>query len=226
MNIKIKELTKSYDNRIVLNLSSLTLDSGINFIIGNNGAGKSTLFKMILNLIEPDNGYVLIEDKNIIEEYWKSYTGAYLDESYLISFLNCKEYFGFLFSIYNMDDYEKKEFEFEFEFFLKDILSSNKRISDLSKGNKAKIGIASCFLGNNKIIILDEPFANLDHTSQLELEKILLNRRKSIILLTSHHYVNIMKNADRVLFIENGYITKDLSEKNDMIENIKLFFQL
>lgn len=226
MNIKIKELTKAYKKNIVLDIPDLTIDYGINFIIGNNGAGKTTLFKILLNLIEPTTGEILINEKKIIYEEWKKYTGAYLDESYLISFLTCKEYLDFLVVLYEISDLEWKQFELNFGVFLKDILNSNKKICNLSKGNKAKIGIASCFLGNNKIIILDEPFANLDQSSQTELETILKLNKNSIVLLTSHHYTSIMKNADRIFIIDNGKIKNDITNEDEIIKALNSYFNI
>lgn len=216
MTIKITNLIKVYNEKKILDIAKLTISNGINFIIGNNGSGKTTLFKIILNLSKPSKGYVMINDKNIIEEEWKKYTSAFLDDSFLIPFLSCKEFFDLVSIINNVSVVEREKFVSLFSDFLGEILNSNKKIGDFSTGDKTKVGIASCFLGNNSIIILDEPFANLDPYSQAQLEKILVGKKDCIILLTSHHMVNIMTKADKILLIENGVIKKDMMNKEEI----------
>jgi ABC-type multidrug transport system ATPase subunit len=93
-----QQLRKRYNGVDALNLPSITIQEGETFgLVGNNGAGKTTFFSLILDLIMPTEGMVLSRGTNVMRsEHWKEYTGAYLDERFLIDFLTPEEYFEFI----------------------------------------------------------------------------------------------------------------------------------
>ena len=160
--IEIKNITKTYNKETVLEIDSLEIKPGQTFgLVGNNGAGKTTLFSTILDLIKPSTGEVLNNNINVRKsEDWKSFTAAYLDESFLISYLMPEEYFYFVgelrdFSKTQVDDF-LKQFE---DLFNDEILGGKKYIRDLSKGNQKKVGIIAALIGNPKVVILDEPLS-------------------------------------------------------------------
>ena len=96
--IKSSELTKKYNNNIVLNIPSLEIPKGQVFgLVGNNGAGKTTFFNLILDLIRPTSGFVINNNIQVNKsEEWKPFTAAFIDESFLIGYLTPEEYFYFI----------------------------------------------------------------------------------------------------------------------------------
>jgi ABC-type multidrug transport system ATPase subunit len=101
-------------------------------------------------------------------------------------------------------------------FFRGEILGGKKQIRDLSEGNQAKVGIAAALLVRPKLLVLDEPFAHFDPSSQLELNRLLLNQQQvhgTTVLLSSHGLAHLQQICDRVLLLEKGQLRKDLPGK-------------
>ncbi len=152
--IKAENLIKQYNGNTVLDLPELVIKKGESFgLVGNNGAGKTTFFSLILDLISATNGRVLSNGVDVKQsDHWKSYTGSYLDEGYLIDFLNPMEYFEFIAEINGITktQYEKFLQSFE-ELFNGEVLNNKKLIRELSKGNQKKVGIAAALLVSRHI---------------------------------------------------------------------------
>ena len=193
--ISINDLTKKYNGQIAVSVDQLGLKQGeLTGLVGNNGAGKTTLFRLLLDLAKADNGKVFLKDKNVAEsEEWKTYTAAYLDEGFLITYLTPFEYFYFIGKLHNLSKASVDEHLQAFDLFFEGALKNNKYIRDLSKGNQFKVGIVACLLQQPELLILDEPFANLDPSSQIRLMNMLkeLNEKKRMtILISSDHDLN------------------------------------
>lgn len=228
--IDIKNITKTYNKETVLEIDSLEIKPGQTFgLVGNNGAGKTTLFSTILDLIKPSTGEVLNNNINVRKsEDWKSFTAAYLDESFLISYLMPEEYFYFVgelrdFSKTQVDDF-LKQFE---DLFNDEILGGKKYIRDLSKGNQKKVGIIAALIGNPKVVILDEPFANLDPTTQIRLKKIIkdLAQNKDVtVLVSSHDLQDVTEVSDRIVLLEKGTIIKDIKKTKKTLKDLESYF--
>lgn len=135
--------------------------------VGNNGAGKTTLFRLMLDLLKADTGEIIINDIHVNQsEDWKSFTGAFIDDGFLISYLTPEEYFYFIGKMYGLKKEEVDERLIPFERFMNgEVLGQKKFIRNFSAGNKQKIGIVSAMLHYPKLIILDEPFNFLDPSS-------------------------------------------------------------
>src|SRR5690606_6984124 len=138
------------------------------------GAGKTTFFSLLLDLIQPTSGSILSKDIEISKnEAWKPFTSAFIDESFLIGYLTPEEYFYFIGELRGWNKADVDSFLSGFsEFFNDEILNQRKYLRDLSKGNSKKIGIVAALIGDPEVIILDEPFANLDPTTQIRLKRI------------------------------------------------------
>lgn len=223
--ISIRNLTKVYSGITVLNIGSLEINPGESFgLVGNNGAGKTTLFRLILDLIRPQTGFVLSKDNDVSKtETWKYYTGSYLDRNFLIDFLTPEEYFEFNSRIHGMSGEDLSVFLAGMEeFFNDEIIGKKKYIRDLSKGNQQKIGVAAAFMADPEVIILDEPFNGLDPSSQIRLINMLnqLRREKQTTMLISSHDLNhVTEVSSRIAILEKGIIVKDLqTEENTLIE--------
>ena len=228
--IHINNLGKAYNSVKVLDIEQLEIPQGQSFgLVGNNGAGKTTLFRLILDLIKTDRGEVL--SKNIAvdkDSQWKKYTGSFLDEGFLIEFLKPEEYFRFIADINGITKDELKNFYNDFaDFFGDEILNKNKYIRDFSKGNQKKIGIFGAIISQPKVLILDEPFANLDPSSQIRLKRILkeLHKKSNLtMLISSHDLKHIAEVSDRVVILEKGKVVKDLLTSNNTLDELEGYF--
>jgi len=224
--IGVSNLSKIYSGVTVLNIDSLEIKAGESFgLVGNNGAGKTTLFRLILDLIRPQTGFVTSKEQDVSRsENWKLYTGSYLDRNFLIDFLTPEEYFDFNARIHGMSPEDLQGFlESMTEFFNDEILGKKKFIRDLSKGNQQKIGVAAAFMADPEVIILDEPFNGLDPSSQIRLINIL-NRlkenKRTTLLISSHDLNHVTEVCSRIAILEKGIIVKDLqTEENTLFQD-------
>jgi ABC-2 type transport system ATP-binding protein len=195
--ISVESLSKKYGGLNVLDLQELTIPKGEIFgLIGNNGAGKTTFFSLLLDLIESTSGTVLINEINVQKsEAWKPFTSAFIDESYLIGYLTVEEYYHFIGALRGMTKEEVDAFVVPFEpFFNSEVLNQKKYLRDFSKGNQKKAGIIGALIGHPELVILDEPFANLDPTTQIRLKNILKEEAKkhgTTFLISSHDLTHV-----------------------------------
>ena len=167
--ITISNLKKAFGETVASNIPEFQVNDGdILGLVGNNGAGKTTLFRMLLDLLKPDEGSVSIDGINPAEsEVWKDSTGAYVDEGFLIDFLTPEEFFAFLGRINGITQEEVDERLKPFERLAGgEVFGQKKLIRNLSAGNKQKVGIISALFMKPKLVILDEPFNFLDPSSQ------------------------------------------------------------
>jgi len=229
--ISIQSLKKSYKGNPVVDVDQLFIGQNESFgLVGNNGAGKTTLFRMILDLIRPTEGTVEIHGKNVQgNDEWKHYVGSYLDENFLISYLTPNEYFKFVGKLHNYSDADLKEFLEKFEeLFHGEITGKDKYIGDLSKGNLKKVGIAAAFIGNPKVVILDEPFENLDPTSQIRLKQLLEREQKErslTYLISSHDLNHVTEICKRIVILEKGKVIRDLKGSDNLLMELEEYFK-
>ena len=230
--ISVQGLSKKYKGVEVVNIPEMHIGKGESFgLVGNNGAGKTTFFRMILDLIRPSQGKVLSKGVAVNStEDWKFYTGSFLDESFLIDYLTPDEYFDFLASLHGYSPGDLKEFLSRFEdLFNGEILKRNKYIRDLSKGNQKKVGIVSALMGEPEILILDEPFANLDPTTQIRLKSLLkdLKENKQLTMLISSHDLNHVTDVcERIVVMEKGLIQEDIQTSETTLQDLEAYFTL
>lgn len=229
--IEIKNLKKAYSGVIVVNIPELEIKKGESVgLVGNNGAGKTTLFRMILDLIRPDTGTVTSNAEPVAGgEKWKNYTAAYLDEGFLIDYLTPEEYFYFIGGLHQLSHAHVDDFLSQHaDFFNGEILNRGKYIRDLSKGNQAKVGIVSCLLQQPELFMLDEPFANIDPTTQFRLKNLIKEQTaKGVTTFVSSHDLNhITDVCDRILLMEKGKIIKDLATNSSTLDELEHYFAI
>ncbi|MCH6234567.1 ABC transporter ATP-binding protein [Cognataquiflexum rubidum] len=228
--IKVEGLKKQYKEAVVLDVESLEIPKSECFgLVGNNGAGKTTLFRIMLDLVRASSGKVMIEGNDVSKtEEWKNRVGAYLDEHMLLSYLTPDEYFETLRKIYRLSEEDLKLHLENFkELFNDEILGKKKYIRDLSKGNLKKVGIAAAMMGHPEAVLLDEPFENLDPSSQNRLKKLILQSKensKITFLISSHDLNHVTEICDRIVLLEKGKVIKDLNEKSLMSEELNTYF--
>jgi len=229
--ISIQSLKKSYKETQVVDVENLFIGQNESFgLVGNNGAGKTTLFRMILDLVRPTGGTVQIHGKNVQgNDEWKHFVGSYLDENFLIPYLTPNEYFKFVGKLHNYSEADLNGFLQKFEdLFHGEITGKDKYIGDLSKGNLKKVGIAAAFIGNPQIVILDEPFENLDPTSQIRLKQLLEQERRSrsiTYMISSHDLNHVTEICERIVILEKGKVIKDLKESTNLLAELEEYFK-
>jgi len=228
--IQVNNLTKVYNGVTVLNLPALSISQGESFgLVGNNGAGKTTFFRLILDLIEASDGEVSIEGQKVMRsDSWKTMTGSFLDEGFLIDFLTPEEYFKFVGKLHHKSDGDITEFQNTMrDFFNDEILETKKLIRDFSKGNQKKIGIAAALIGEPKLLILDEPFTALDPSSQIRLKRFLTDlqtRFKMTMLISSHDLNHVTEVCKRIVVLEKGKVVKDIKTDEDTLKELEAYF--
>ena len=230
MEIIIKNLKKTFGEKVAVDIPDLTIHSGeLLGLVGNNGAGKSTLFRLILDLIQADTGsvrmYGLNIDINVAEtEEWKDWTGAFVDEGFLIDYLTPDEYFQFIARITDTSDEKLQEFLAQFQHFMADELSGQKKlIRTLSAGNKQKVGIMAAMLLRPKVLILDEPFNFLDPSSQNAIKHLLKKYNEetgATILVSSHNLQHTVDISNRIVLLEHGKVIHDIDNREKQAQTI------
>jgi|SRR5579871_539863 len=228
--IQIENLIKIYNGKTAVDIEIQEIKQGeIIGLVGNNGAGKTTLFRLILDLVQADKGQILVKDRSVAQsEDWKSFTAAYLHEGFLITYLTPYEYFYFVGKLHNLSKTQVNDYLKQFDAFY-DSSNNNKYIQDLSKGNQFKVGIIACLLQQPEILILDEPFANLDPSSQIRLMNMLRDlqeQKRMTILISSHDLNNITDICNRILSMEKGCIIKDISTSSETLKELEDYFKV
>ncbi len=230
--ITIDTISKKYGKAEVLNVESIEIPTGQSFgLVGNNGAGKTTLFNILLDLIRPTTGS--ITNNNIVvnqSEEWKNFTGSFIDESFLISYLTPEEYFEFIGDLRGMNKADVSKFLAQFdEFFNEEIIGKKKYLRDLSKGNQKKAGIVAAMMGNPQVVVLDEPFANLDPTTQIRLKKIikdLTEKRDVTVLVSSHDLSHVTEVCERIVVLDKGSVVKDIKTSEETLKELESYFSV
>ncbi|WP_149273815.1 ABC transporter ATP-binding protein [Pareuzebyella sediminis] len=228
--IEAEHLTKRYNDQVVLNLENLEIPRGQSFgLVGNNGAGKTTFFSLLLDLIQPTTGHIISNGVRVDQsEAWKSFTSSFIDESFLIGYLTPEEYFYFIGELRGRNKADIDAFLVQFEdFFHGEILGQKKYLRDLSKGNQKKAGIVASFIGNPQVVILDEPFANLDPTTQIRLKGIIKDlaaKEKVTVLVSSHDLIHVTEVCERIVVLNKGEIVRDIRTSAETLKELESFF--
>ena len=231
MQLEISQLKKTFGEKVAVDVQSYNVGDGeIIGLVGNNGAGKTTLFRLILDLLKPDNGHASINGVITSQsEEWKAVTGGFIDEGFLIDFLTPDEYFDFICKIHaiNRDEYEQRIKKYE-HIMNGEIVGVDKLIRNLSAGNKQKVGIIGAMLHNPQLLILDEPFNFLDPSSQLAMRKVLEEFSKELgatVIVSSHNLTHTFDLCTRITLLEEGKIIKDGRKGDESVfEDIEQYF--
>jgi len=209
MGIIIKDLTKKYGNQLALDKISFSIKNGeVVGLLGPNGAGKSTLMKSVTNAINPDSGDILINDflvsKNPIET--KKLIGFLQENNPLYMEMYVKEYLEF---VTNVRKVPKTKID---EVIEKVGLTpeKHKKINQLSKGYKQRVGLAQAIISSPEILILDEPTNGLDPYQILEIRDVIreIGKEKTVILST-HIMQEVEALCSRVILLNKGKVIAD-----------------
>ncbi len=222
MSIKVENLTKVYGTQKALNNISFSIKKGeIVGFLGPNGAGKSTMMKILTSFLNATAGEAEVNDFNVLTDsinvqrsvgYLPEHNPLYLD-------MYVKEYLAFNAGVYNVDAKRIPEV-----ISLTGLESeSHKKIGQLSKGFRQRVGLANALLHDPEVLILDEPTTGLDPNQLVEIRELIINvGKEKTIFLSTHIMQEVEAICDRVIIINKGEIVADkkLSELKDDKEQI------
>lgn len=219
--IEIKNLTKVYGkNRGIQDINISVKEGEIYGFIGPNGAGKSTTIKTLLNFIYPTSGEALIFGMDSVKESEKikEYIGYVPSEVRYYDDVKVKDIIK-----YAQSFYPKSNKEYVDRICNELELDMNKKMGELSLGNKKKVAIAQSLINNPKLLILDEPTNGLDPLMQKKLFNILIEEKEkgNTVFLSSHNLVEVQNLCDRVCVIKEGKIV-DIIEIEKSKTELKL----
>ena len=231
--IIIDKLNKNFGEKIAVDIEHYEINQGDMLgLVGNNGAGKTTLFRIMLDLLKADDGKVIINDIDVSQsEDWKSITGAFIDDGFLIDYLTPEEYFYFIGKMYGLKKEEVDERLIPFERFMSgEVIGHKKLIRNYSAGNKQKIGIISAMLHYPQLLILDEPFNFLDPSSQSIIKHLLKKyneEHQATVIISSHNLNHTVDVCPRIALLEHGVIIRDIiNEDNSAEKELEDYFNV
>ena len=231
--ITIDKLKKNFGEKVAVDIEHYEINQGDMLgLVGNNGAGKTTLFRLMLDLLKADDGKVIINDIDVSRsEDWKSITGAFIDDGFLIDYLTPEEYFYFIGKMYGLKKEEVDERLIPFERFMSgEVIGHKKLIRNYSAGNKQKIGIISAMLHYPQLLILDEPFNFLDPSSQSIIKHLLKKyneEHQATVIISSHNLNHTVDVCPRIALLEPGVIIRDIiNEDNSAEKELEDYFNV
>ena len=211
MSLIINSVTKSYDKQQALTDVSFTLNKGeIVGFLGPNGAGKSTLMKIITCYLQQDSGKVQVCNLDIQEQdlQVKAKIGYLPEHNPLYTDMYVKEYLSFVGGIYKVENLNNRIAEIIMQIGL--IPEQSKKIGELSKGYRQRVGLAAALLHNPEVLILDEPTTGLDPNQLVEIRNLIKEVGKDkTVLLSTHIMQEVDKMCNRVIIISKGKIVDD-----------------
>ena len=232
MSIEVNNISKSYGAQKALDNISFSVNKGeIVGFLGPNGAGKSTLMKILTTYIDADEGSAIVNGHDVIKNqkavqlsigYLPEHNPLYLD-------LYVREYLAF-----NADVYKVAKSRIEEVIQLTGLASeSHKKIEQLSKGYRQRVGLASALLHNPDVLILDEPTTGLDPNQLIEIRNVIKNAgQDKTIFLSTHIMQEVEAICDRVIIINNGKIVADkkldklISAENEQLIEVEFDYKI
>jgi ABC-2 type transport system ATP-binding protein len=225
MSIEVQNLSKKYQEQLAINEISFKVNSGeIVGFLGPNGAGKSTTMKIISCFIKPTSGDVLVDGGSIHKDELsvKSKIGYLPEHNPLYEDMYVRESISFIAQMHKI-----KNIKVAVQGVIEKVglvKEAHKKIGQLSKGYKQRVGIAQAIVHNPKVLILDEPTSGLDPNQLEDIRALIkeLGKNKTVILST-HIMQEVEYICDRIVVIKNGSIVADkyLEQNSNTLNNIK-----
>ena len=211
MSIEVKNLLKIYGEQKAVNNISFKVDKGeIVGFLGPNGAGKSTTMKIITGYLEQSGGEAFVCGKNVTDDPLETKMKiGYLPELNALYYdMYVREYLGFIAEVHQIQN-PKSKIENVIELTGLTV-ESKKRIGQLSKGYKQRVGLAAALIHDPEVLILDEPTSGLDPNQIIEIREVIRKQGKDkTVLFSSHILQEVEAICDRVIIINKGEIVAD-----------------
>ncbi len=211
MSVRIKNLTKTYGDQVVLdNISFDVGKSEILGFLGPNGAGKTTTMKIITGALFPDSGEVQVSGFDVFDNVQevKNRVGYLAEHNPLYSDMYIKEFLLFVAGVYGINNKSAKVKELiELTGLTKE---QNKKINQLSKGYKQRVGLAQVLMNDPEVLILDEPTTGLDPNQLKEIRALIKSTGKDkTVIFSTHIMQEVQALCDRVIILNEGKIVAD-----------------
>ncbi|HON18603.1 MAG TPA: gliding motility-associated ABC transporter ATP-binding subunit GldA [Salinivirgaceae bacterium] len=223
MAIEVQSITKRYENQEALNNVSFTIKKGeIVGFLGPNGAGKSTMMKILTGIIPPTSGDAYVNGVNVLEDSMtvRKITGYLPENNPLYEEMYIREYLEFLRGIHRIKDSKKRIDQIIEQTGLTG--ERHKKIGQLSKGYRQRVGIAQALLHDPEVLILDEPTSGLDPNQIIEIRNLISSVGKNkTVMLSTHIMQEVEAICDRIIIINKGQIVAD-----DATQSIKKHFSI
>lgn len=230
MLVEFQDVQKKFGDKVALNVPSWSMQPGeLVGLVGSNGAGKTTFLRLLLDLLAPDRGEVRIDGQNVqADGDWRARTGSYLDQSFMVDFLTIPEFVEFTGAAYGLKQAEMAAQIHPLSNFLPvETVDRSRFLRDLSTGNAKKVGVAVALAVQPQLLVLDEPFANLDPPSQLRLKEHLLRMSRengTTMLISSHDLGYVTEICNRITLIRRGEILRDEVRSPETLERLQTYF--
>ena len=226
--IKVKNLIKTYGKFTALNKINFEVEkSTIHGLLGENGAGKTTTMRCLLGLTYPDSGEMYINNNLVAikNDYIRKQVSYLAGDFRPYENFTAEKYFKYILSIENNNSKKYLELAERFK------LDLTKKIKELSKGNKQKVGIIQAFMKDPQILILDEPTSGLDPNYQKVFRELIFQEKSEgkTILLSSHDLLEISNCCDFVTIIRDGKVIASQSKseiQKKSLRTIKVKFKV
>lgn len=211
MNIKIQNLSKSYGFQKAVDNISFEVQTGeVLGFLGPNGAGKTTTMKMITNYIEMDEGEIMIGGESVKNGDLKKHIGYLPEHNPLYLDMPVMEYLEFCAALQSV---EKSQIQQRIREMIRVCgldIEKHKRIRELSKGYRQRVGLAQAMIHDPEILILDEPTTGLDPNQIVEIRELIKNLgEEKTVILSTHILPEVEATCDRILIINQGQIVAD-----------------
>lgn len=220
MSIVVKNLTKIYDQQKAVNDISFSVDKGeILGFLGPNGAGKSTTMKIATTFLPPTSGQILINGIDVVKDPLaiRQITGYLPEHNPLYLDMYVKEYLDYIASLHKIPVSERKS-EIQKIINLTGLdLEQKKKIVQLSKGYRQRVGLAQAMIHDPEILILDEPTSGLDPNQIIEIRDLIKNfSKEKTVIFSTHILQEAQAMCDRIVIIDKGKIVAD-----DKVKHLK-----
>jgi ABC-2 type transport system ATP-binding protein len=211
MSIEVKDLTRVYGDQKAIDQISFSVSRGeIVGFLGPNGAGKSTTMKILTGCLKPSQGQAFLNgiDVNVHPIQTKKITGYLPESNPLYTDMYIREYLSFISDIHKLSSKKEKINATIDQVGLRP--EAGKKISQLSKGYKQRVGLAAALIHSPEVLILDEPTTGLDPNQIVEIRDVIKNYGKNrTVLFSSHILQEVEAICDRVIIIHQGKIIAD-----------------
>lgn len=202
--VDVREVRKTFGSFTLENISFRVAPGEAVGLFGPNGSGKSTIFNILAGLVRPSSGEVRFLEKYAPgDEHLKGIIAAVRDENYLAEDISVKKYFRSVCGFY--DAWDKAVMD---EYLDRFGIDRSLKVKELSKGNKLKLSLITAISHGAGILLLDEPFSGIDHSSKLQFQSVIAEMLKnnSSVIISSHDLNDLTKLCSRILFINTGRI--------------------
>lgn len=232
--LELCNISKKYKEKIALNDVSLKLDNGIYGLLGPNGAGKSTLMNIITGNLEPTEGTIKWDGKEVKElgSNYRSLLGYAPQGQGMYETFSGRRFLSYMATLKGIPKSSMEDEINRVLLYVNMVEKSNQKIGTYSGGMKQRILIAQAILGNPKIVVLDEPTAGLDPKERVRIrERISTLSKEKIILVSTHVVSDIESVANKIILIKKGKIidtdsVEALCEKNNVSSLEEVYMKL